>query len=551
MKRKVLFVGEASYLSSGFALIHRELLKRLHERGNVEVAEFSSYAEVGDPRASALPWKIYCNAVPGNHPEYAKYQSRPDFQFGTWRFERVLLDYKPDIVFSLRDNWFDRFIFESVLRPFFHFINMPCHDSIPQQDEWLQDFIDADALFTYTKWAEECLKQSGGGKINLQGVIGSCADLNTNKPPLNKRQHKENFGIPSNTFLIGTVMRNQKRKLFPDLFNAFRLYLDKCNESGQTELAKRSYLYCHTSYPDQGFNIPQLLRDAGIASKVYFTYICQKCKNWFPILFQDARTTCHYCKQSTAVLPNVGNGLDPNQMVDVFKILDLYVQYSIAEGFGVPVIEAATCGVPVTVHNVTAMKDFPKSLEAYSVEPRSDFKEMETQAIRYYPTNEHLVDIIYKHFTESEEYRETKSRRTRYLAEKNYDWNEKTKLLEDYCLAAELTGLQGKWNAPPQPIIADFNVPPNCSNEEFIKWIFVKILNEPQKIHSYTALSWLRGLNYGATFTTGHQIDSCSREQLLNICKIKIENKIACEQARCGLINMPIPDYIAFANRER
>lgn len=551
MRRRLLFCGEASYLSSGFALIHRELLSRLYRRNKLEIAELASYAEVTDIRASQVPWKIYCNAVPEGHPLHGQYHSRPENQFNLWRWERTLLDFKPDFVYSCRDNWFDRFIFESPLRPYYHFINMPCHDSEPQMDDWLEMFISADALYTYTNWAFECLKVSGGGKINLLGDMSPCADLLLNKPPLNKRQHKENHGIPADSFIIGTVMRNQKRKLFPDLFDAFRLYLDKCNKEGKSELAKRSYLYCHTSYPDAGWNICSLLRDSGIASKVYFTYLCKKCKKWFPSLFQDARTTCLYCKESTAVLPNVGYGVSAEDMPNIFKFFDIYCQYAIAEGIGVPILEAAACGVPIIVHNITGMKDFPSTLEAYPIESRANFKEMETQAIRFYPDNDQLVNTLIKYFGETESFRDEKSRRTRYLSEKNYDWEDRVDTLENYVLNAELKALQGKWDAPIQQINPNFNIPANLSNDQFIQWVFYNILQEPEKFASYTARSWLRGLNYEALFTSGQQIEAFNREQLLNVAKIRVDNKLNCERARCGLIALDNPDWIQFANRDR
>jgi glycosyltransferase involved in cell wall biosynthesis len=545
-----LFVGEASYLSSGFGLIGRELLTRLHKSNHVEVAEFSGYAQIDDIRSSQTPWKLYCNAVDKSDPRHAQYQSRPENQFGSWRFERVLLDFKPDIVFSFRDWWMDAFIPVSPLRQYFHQVLMPCCDSVPQQDEWIETFLQCDGVYTYTNWAFEQLQREGGGKIKLISSLSPCADLNLNKPPLNKRQHKENHGISASHFLVGTVMRNQKRKLFPDLFKTFAQYLDECNQTGQHELARRSFLYCHTSYPDLGWNIPALLKESGVASKVYFTYVCNNCKQWFPAIFQDARTTCHICKKSSAVLPNVGLGLNPNQMADVFKLFDLYCQYSIAEGFGCPITEAAACGVPVVVHDVTGMKDFASTLDAYTVQSRASFKEMETQAIRYYPDDTQLVNILLKHFKESESYRENKSRTARQLAETNYNWDDRASVLEDYFLNCTLQGLQGKWDTPYTPINTNYTLPDNLSNSQLVEWVLTNVLNEPEKVSLYTARSWLRGLNYDAMFTTGHQIDSFNREQLLRLVKIKLENKISCENVRCGIVGLEPQDFIDFANRK-
>ena len=57
------------------------------------------------------------------------------------------------------------------------------------------------------------------------------------------------MGINPEWKVIGTVMRNQRRKLFPELFEAFGKYLKKTQD-------KNTYLYCHTSYPDNGWDLP-------------------------------------------------------------------------------------------------------------------------------------------------------------------------------------------------------------------------------------------------------------------------------------------------------
>jgi len=85
-KLKILMCSEASYLSSGFAIYAKELLTRLHQTQKYEIAEFASYGVVNDPRDTAILWKYYANAVEENDPRHSEYMSRPDNQFGRWRF---------------------------------------------------------------------------------------------------------------------------------------------------------------------------------------------------------------------------------------------------------------------------------------------------------------------------------------------------------------------------------------------------------------------------------------------------------------------------------
>ena len=44
-KKRVLLMGEAHYLNSGFGTYGKELLTRLHATGKYELAEFASYGK--------------------------------------------------------------------------------------------------------------------------------------------------------------------------------------------------------------------------------------------------------------------------------------------------------------------------------------------------------------------------------------------------------------------------------------------------------------------------------------------------------------------------
>ena len=104
-KKRILFRNEASFLYSGYGKYGKEVMKRLHKTGKYELAEFATYGIVNDPRCKSIPWKYYANAPAKNDPRIQEYNKNPTNQFGEWRFERVLLDFKPDIVFDIRDFW--------------------------------------------------------------------------------------------------------------------------------------------------------------------------------------------------------------------------------------------------------------------------------------------------------------------------------------------------------------------------------------------------------------------------------------------------------------
>ena len=106
-KKRVLVVSEAHYLHSGFGTYGNELLKRLAKTNKYELAEFASYGKYS--LVNDLDWLFYAN-MPEDDEKAEGYDPNGAAQFGAWRFDRVCLDFKPDIVLSYRDPWMDTFI---------------------------------------------------------------------------------------------------------------------------------------------------------------------------------------------------------------------------------------------------------------------------------------------------------------------------------------------------------------------------------------------------------------------------------------------------------
>jgi ribosomal protein L40E len=336
-KKRVLFVSEASYLNTGYATYSREVLKRLHSSNKYEVAEFSIYGGIEDKRRSSIPWKNYPNMPDHQNEEQNKvYGSDSMNQFGKWRFERVCIDFKPDVVLTIRDWWMDAFIQHSPLRKYFKWIWMPTVDASPQNEEWIDSFSDADIVLTYSDWAVDVLK-SQSDQINVKCAAPPSASEDFFQIP-NKSAHKERMGIDPSWKIIGTVMRNQRRKLFPELFEAFGKYLKK---TGKTDV----YLYCHTSYPDNGWDLPKYLFENEISSRVLFTYVCEACGATSPSKFSDTAKPCDKCGQFAAKMSNVSSGVDTKTLGAIYNLFDIYIQPANSEGFGLPIVEAAasTC----------------------------------------------------------------------------------------------------------------------------------------------------------------------------------------------------------------
>jgi len=504
-KKRILFCSEATFLNTGYATYTRETLNYLHGTGKYELAEMGSYGERNDPRAANIPWRYY-GVVPNqsSEPKASKeemdaYGSSGSHQFGEWIFEHVCLDFLPDIVCDIRDFWMLEFAERSPFRKYFKWALMPTVDARPQARQWVATYQSADACFTYSDWAGGILMDQSGGQINYLGSSPPSAHP-AYKPVENKRRHKERFGVDPDCKIIGTVMRNQRRKLYPDLFEAFRIFLNKSKD-------KNFYLYCHTSYPDLGWDLPELLQEHELSSHVLFTYICPETKRPFPSLFKGAIAQSPFTGKWGATLSNVKNGVSYEDLSDIQNLFDLYTQYANCEGFGLPYVEAAACGIPVCGTDYSAMESEIRKLEGHPIKPKALYKELETGCLRAVPDNERAAEFFLEFFNTSDEHRVSLGKRTRELFEKHFQWHLSGKKWEDYFDSVELPPIEHTWLSPPsihQPEPKPDNIPPNVNHSELAKWLILHVLGDPSRIGTFFEARLTRDLMYqSSTASTG------------------------------------------------
>ena len=121
-KKRILFCTEATFLNTGYSTYTREILNYLMTTDKYELAELAAYAQDGDSRAAGIPWKFYGVVPLDNASEQEKqdYNSNATRQFGEHAFEKVCLDFKPDVVCDIRDFWMMDFQQRSPFRRMFH-----------------------------------------------------------------------------------------------------------------------------------------------------------------------------------------------------------------------------------------------------------------------------------------------------------------------------------------------------------------------------------------------------------------------------------------------
>lgn len=543
MKKRILIANDSSYIPSGYGVYGKELLTRLHNSGKYEVAELGCYATETDPRIHSIPWKFYPNAVNADDPLFSKYKEQGINQFGAWRFNRCCLDFKPHIVFDIRDYWMSAYQEHSPYRRFFHWVIMPTVDSAPQKLEWYYTFKNADLIVPYTDWAKKTLEDGGNNKLNIFPKIAN-AGINPNEffPIENKTTHKQKY-FGRDLDIVGSVMRNQKRKLFPDLMYSFRQYLDKIKG---TDKYDKTYLYLHTSYPEEnGWNFPELLSEFGIFDKTYFTYKCRACNKFFPLKFHGPATKCIHCNTDNgAMFCSVANGVSTEELNEIYNLFDIYIQYAICEGFGMPQVEAACCGLPVASVDYSAMSEIVESVDGIKIPVKRLFRELETGADRAYPDNDFTINMLYNFFNTEPSLRCDVSTIRQKCVDK-YSWD-KVYAVWDECFDSIDINKKPSWTTTEQYPTnhGSMTVPPNLNPTEFMSYICNHIINEPYLFNTAHVQLLIKDV-YDKIVARGGSVQGFGGKQLVSTMEQHLNNKIVHEQLRINEANLTKESFLS------
>lgn len=140
---------------------------------------------------------------------------------------------------------------------------------------------------------------------------------------VDKSEVRKKIGIPEDMFLFGMVAANKDnppRKSFQEVLDAFKLFYENHPNSA---------IYFHVlTQVQSGFPIEQYAKFLGIEKAIYKA---------------DAYELMEVIQQT--------------DMPKIYSAMDCLLAPSTNEGFGVPIIEAASCEVPVITTDFTAQKD--------------------------------------------------------------------------------------------------------------------------------------------------------------------------------------------------
>lgn len=301
---RILFIGDAPTVSTGFSKCTREVCNRLHANGHeVNVLGISYYGGPHD-----YPYAIYPCVDP---------LDRSLMVCGEQRLPKLIQRLNPDVVIVLQDPWNINGYFREIWKysgddkPTATIIGWLAVDSKNQCSG--RELNTLDHVVTWTQFGINELQS--GGYTGPHSIIGLGVDTAVYCPMDRLEARRQILGtylsepnIPPDAYIVGVVGRNQVRK---------RLDL---NLQYLAEWIKRyeitdAYLCLHVGPTGE----------SGV----------------------DIEKLCNYYGLKVITLnPPLGAGVPESDMRAIYNMFDLYWSMSQAEGWNLPALEAMACGVP-------------------------------------------------------------------------------------------------------------------------------------------------------------------------------------------------------------
>lgn len=298
---RILWVGDA-VVSSGFAKCSHAVCDHLHSLGHdIHVLGLNYW---GDPHPH--PYPIY--------PCFQPLQGCRD-GFGVDRLPILITQLQPDVIVLLNDPW--------NVPEYIQSIDQYGIDNPPPIVGWLA--VDAKNqpgrslnrlahVVTWTQFAVDELQS--GGYVGPSSVVPLGVDRSIFYPrdrQSSRRTVCPDLSIPPDAYIVGVVGRNQHRKRLDLTLQYFKHWVATYN-------VPNAYLYLHVAPTgDQGFDLRRLTKYYDLSGQVLLAE------------------------------PDIGTGLSSDLMAQVYSMFDVYLTTTQGEGWGLPCLEAMSCGVPCIV----------------------------------------------------------------------------------------------------------------------------------------------------------------------------------------------------------
>jgi glycosyltransferase involved in cell wall biosynthesis len=379
-KKKVLWLTDDPWQASGYGMVTRNVLKRIKD-----------------------DYEIHCVGLQhgGAIIEYDGYKVYPRMNHNDGY--DILGPYaekiKPDIIVTLKDVGLQEGYLGTVLElkknnPSLKWYPYCPIDTNYLADGWEKVFSNADKVIAMSQWGKDKIKAQKGVVAEL---IPHGVDVDVFRPLKDEEQDPLNKQASWwNCFKVGSVGRNQQRKMWNQLVKGFAEFAkDKNDVALILHVDSKPIVNC------DGWFLGLLAKKYGCEKKIVLT---------FPHL--DVYTRFW---------------IDDKKMNEVYNLFDVFCFPTGGEGFGIPLIEAQSSGKPVVTTDFTTGQELvgghgllvPTLKDSYG---RSVHFEGQNCVEFHFPDDKEIAKALQKYY-DDRKLMKKHGVESRKFAEKHYSWD--------------------------------------------------------------------------------------------------------------------------------
>ena len=349
-RKKILIMSDSPKLHTGFAGVAKKIFTYLQRTGKYEIKCLGWFHQE-TPEGVTYPIISTEKDPQGRITQEDKY--------GHKSFPGHVDAFKPNMVWTLGDMWMVDHVATARNRKDFHWVGYFPIDGHPSPSKWGATIRSMDTPIAYGKYGQEVIQQRApNAKISY---VYHGVDTKVFRPLAYDQRmeaRRSIIGVGPDKVVIGIVARNQPRKAFDKLFEAYFYILNgayiRCKDCGKItvfpyDVVKKEIhkvdtckhctsqnvkigvsrddvrLYVHGAIVDCGWDLLDLQNDFNLKGKVLVN----------PAL-------------------KIGVGVNEETLNGVYNSFDIFTLPTRGEGFGLPILEAMSCGVPIVVTDYSA-----------------------------------------------------------------------------------------------------------------------------------------------------------------------------------------------------
>ena len=471
-KKKVLLQTDFALGKTGFGRNARAILSYLYKTGKYDLVHYCCGTPYSAMQHRMLPWKSV-GALPDNQNELNQINRDPNLakraSYGEYYLDRVIKENKPDVYIAAQDIWGIDFAID---KPWFKKINSVLWttlDSLPILPSALKAAKKAENFWVWSTFAEGEMKKLGYD--NVRTVHGAVEASDFRKLSDKKRLNlRINQGIPTNSFIVGFVFRNQLRKSVPNLLEGFKLFKQKNSN------LKDAKLLLHTSY-NEGWNITKLAEEYKIPNQdILTTYSCKACSKYSIQPFSEREIDCKFCgAKKSCETTNVGHGVTEPQLNEIYNLMDVYCHPFTSGGQEIPIQEAKLTELITLVTNYSCGEEMCQPDAASLPLTWSEYREHGTEFIKASTKPNSICNQLTKVLKMKPKQKELMGKQARQWVVDNFSTEAVCKKIEEFIDNAP--DVDYEFDFEQRRANPDYAMPAIENDSEWVLHMYANILN--------------------------------------------------------------------------